>query len=111
MWEQEAETRSRKRKHKLLMALICGPIFAITIAITLAIVLFLLSLLPEKMVDGLGYVIWPAGASGCAAAATAADRLGKRFGLTPQEFAAPVAFSCVVFPLLIYGLLWAAICS
>ncbi len=101
-WEPSAETKRAKRKNKLLMALICGPVFTLV----LGAVMFLLSLLPERILDSSHYALWPAASGGCASAAAVADRLGKRFGLTPQEFAGPVAFSCVVFPLCLYALVW-----
>lgn len=101
LWQQSPEVRREKRKNKFLMAIICGPLFAIT----LTVVMYLLSFLPEGLTEDSRFIIWPAAGSGCASAAAVADRLGKHYGLTPQEFAGPVAFSCVIFPLLTWYLL------
>ncbi|MDF7798079.1 hypothetical protein P4C99_01290 [Pontiellaceae bacterium B1224] len=92
----------KKRREKILMALICGPAFALV----LFCAMFFLSHLPESATQDLRYILWPAAATGCTLLVAGADRLGKHFNLTPQEFAAPVAFSCTLCPLLTYALLW-----
>ncbi|MDF7823197.1 hypothetical protein P4B35_04175 [Pontiellaceae bacterium B12227] len=91
-----------KHREKWLMILICGPVFAAI----LFLAMFLLTRLPESLIKSLKYVLWPATATVCALLATGADRLGKRLNLTAQEFAAPVALSCTLCPLLAYALLW-----
>jgi hypothetical protein len=91
-----------KRYQKFLMAVICGPTFAIV----LFIFMYLITLIPESAANSLKYVVWPAAATGCGILAAGADRLGKRLNLTAQEFAGPVAFSCTFCATGLYALLW-----
>lgn len=92
----------KKRKGKLIMAAVCGPVFTIGFFGFL----FVLSFLSTDKWDGFQVLVWPALGGAAASAATLADRLGKRFKLTPQEFAAPVALSCTLCPILTFLLLW-----
>lgn len=94
-----------KHKAKLLMAVICGPVFAAA----LLVFMLLASLIPASVSDYAPYFVWPAAAAGCGTLGVWADRLGRRFNLSPQEYAAPVAFSCVICALGSFFLFWTVV--
>ena len=91
----------KKTREKLVIAAVCGPVFAAALLIGM----FLATLL-DRHGDSARYIIWPVAGAGCAGLAAAADRFGKHLGLTPQEFAGPVALSFTLSALAAYALLW-----
>lgn len=94
-FDESPEIKHQRRKGIIVMVLVCGPVFTIA----LVPVLYLAALLP-------GILFWATLAAAGGLAASIADRLGKYFKLTPQQFAGPVAFSCTLCPILAIVLIW-----
>ena len=109
MFSEDPKVKAQRRKAKWMMALICGPVFAVSFLVLFSAVMAL-SVCPWVGADRLygieGYRIHIAGAGALAALFFVGDPLSKRWRISAMDYSGPVAFSCVLFGLL--GLLAAS---
>lgn len=93
------EEIAERRKKQLLMAAICGPLFAGLLTTTS----FIFTVVPHHILNLEHHWFKVSAVTSCTAMAFVADRLGKHLHITPRRFASPVAFSCALFAFIAFA--------